>query len=35
MEKAADTVTMDAFFKTAMHGLQVHLVLQDIVDDTD
>lgn len=35
MEKAEDPVTTDVFFKTAMHSLQVHLVLQEIVDDTD
>lgn len=35
MEKAEDPVTTDVFFKTAMHGLQVHFVLQEIVDDTD
>lgn len=35
MEKAVDPVTTDVCFKTAMHGLQVHLVLQGIVDDND
>lgn len=35
MEKAEDPVTTDVFFQTAMHGLQVHFVLQETVGDND